>query len=233
MDSRDVIIVIGNPGSGKSCILNTLAQKTVFKSGISIGTGLTTHCDKFEDNRFILIDTPGVNDCDRTIRENAAKEIRHCFENYIGKNVKIIFIITLESGRLRPADNLLIILIHEAINMGSDYSIIFNKLEKSVMNKFEYQKLSYLDGYDLIPTNSVLLRQYNPEMDCADNYLDILDDKLINFIMDAPYHKVPKDVQDIRHHMFEIDIEYLEEQQMMLKDECNKMIECSSDLINI
>ena len=230
MDNRDIIIVIGNPGYGKSSLLNALAQKKIFKSGISIGTGLTQHCETFEDNRFILVDTPGLNDCDRIIRENAAKEIKQCFETYKGKNVKIIFMITLECGRLRPSDNLLIILIHQAINMGSNYSIIFNKLEKSVMNKFEYKSLN---GYNLIPTNSILLRPYNPEMDGIDNYLGTVDNELINFIINAPYHKIPKDIENIRHETFEIDIQYLEEKLRMLTNECDKLKDYSPNLINI
>ena len=43
-----VLLAIGNPGSGKSTILNILAGKTLFRSGISFGNGLTNKLDMEE-----------------------------------------------------------------------------------------------------------------------------------------------------------------------------------------
>ena len=41
-------IAVGNPGSGKSTILNSLAQKLLFKSGVSIGIAMTYQFDRGE-----------------------------------------------------------------------------------------------------------------------------------------------------------------------------------------
>ena len=57
------ILVVGNPGAGKSTILNTLLQKAQFKSGASLGVGLTFRFDKFQENGITYMDTPGL--CDR------------------------------------------------------------------------------------------------------------------------------------------------------------------------
>ena len=36
------VIAVGNPGSGKSTVLNSLAGEFLFESGVSIGSGLHT-----------------------------------------------------------------------------------------------------------------------------------------------------------------------------------------------
>ena len=64
------IIAIGNPGCGKSTTLNYLAKQVLFKSGPSIGTGLTYKLDKKatsvkmngEMAQITFCDTPGLND---------------------------------------------------------------------------------------------------------------------------------------------------------------------------
>ena len=58
------IIAIGNPGCGKSAALNYLAQRNpvAFKSGISIGSGLTSVLDECTVGNITYKDTPGLND---------------------------------------------------------------------------------------------------------------------------------------------------------------------------
>ena len=67
------IIVIGNPGSGKSTTLNYLGQKLMFKSGVAIGSGLTYELNKEEVSGITYCDTPGLNDARK--REAAGKAI--------------------------------------------------------------------------------------------------------------------------------------------------------------
>ena len=67
------IVAIGNPGAGKSTILNGIAGAILFKSGISFGEGLTYQLDEKENSRGKFLDTPGLADNAR--REEAGKAI--------------------------------------------------------------------------------------------------------------------------------------------------------------
>ncbi len=40
---RHHILLVGNPGTGKSTLLNSLVGSAVFKSGVTFGEGLTTY----------------------------------------------------------------------------------------------------------------------------------------------------------------------------------------------
>ena len=67
-------IMVGNPGVGKSTILNALIQAYKFKTGISLGKGLTSVLDRQTDEfGNILIDTPGLADI--KMRKQASVEI--------------------------------------------------------------------------------------------------------------------------------------------------------------
>ena len=80
MDSLQ-IIAIGNPGCGKSTTLNYLAKQVLFKSGPSVGTGLTYKLDKKttsvkidgKETQVTFCDTPGLNDAGK--RKAAGKAI--------------------------------------------------------------------------------------------------------------------------------------------------------------
>jgi len=98
------VIVCGNPGVGKSALLSSITGAT-FPSGLSFGSGLTSACQTFRaSDNVSYVDTPGLADVLR--RENAAKEIASAFQQSLahGHNVKIVFVFSLESGRIRTDD---------------------------------------------------------------------------------------------------------------------------------
>ena len=74
------IIAIGNPGCGKSTTLNYLAKKVLFKSGPSVGTGLTYKLDKKKTSveingemaQITFCDTPGLNDAGKRVAAGEA-----------------------------------------------------------------------------------------------------------------------------------------------------------------
>ena len=85
------IIAVGNPGSGKSTILNYLAGEVLFQSGISFGKGLTYQLDeKVGSNGMLFCDTPGL--ADHQLREQAATAISKTLQD--GGKSKVMFVCT-------------------------------------------------------------------------------------------------------------------------------------------
>ncbi len=90
-------------------------ERVVFKSGISLGTGLTTHLQKHAvpGTNITYIDTPGLTDIKR--RKEAAEEIAKALRQAAEDDrFKLVFCITLEAGRVRPADFSTISLVRTA-----------------------------------------------------------------------------------------------------------------------
>ena len=130
------IIAIGNPGSGKSTVLNYLAQKVMFNSGLSYGTGMTDVLDlkevtlEMENGQIVNIifcDTPGLNDAGK--REAAGKAISTALKK--GGATKILFFVTLESGRAKNDDvTTMNLVLKAAPEIGNRYGIIVNKIKE-------------------------------------------------------------------------------------------------------
>merc|ERR1719414_2449557 len=80
------------------------------------------------------MDTPGLEDT--KIRKKAAAEISAALKQN-GK-YRIFFVITLEAGRVRPADVTTMNLVLEAApEIGSKYAVIINKVSNTAINKFK------------------------------------------------------------------------------------------------
>lgn len=133
------VICIGNPGVGKSTILNTLIGDTIFRSGPSLGRGLTRVVTRHEEEEFTYVDTPGLDDI--SCRAEAASRIESLLSSLNGW-VKLLFVVTLEGGRVRSGDLATVDLILSALKtagfeMENRYSVIVNKCENAVFQLFE------------------------------------------------------------------------------------------------
>ena len=127
-------IALGSPGSGKSTILNSLAGESFFKSGISIGNGLTSQLDEGYNQNGAFLDTPGL--ADEKLRASASKAI--CEGLKKEGHYQILFFATETNGRVVQQDAVTMKLILEAVpDIGKDYGIIVNKLSKGVLKKFK------------------------------------------------------------------------------------------------
>ena len=67
------LILLGNPGTGKSTFLNGMIRKRAFTSGFSVGKGLTQDLDTYISSNTCYMDTPGLDDV--TNRREAAAAI--------------------------------------------------------------------------------------------------------------------------------------------------------------
>lgn len=131
------VVVAGNPGTGKSTILNTIVRSIRFPSGPSPdGDGVTRTMNSVEYNGTRYTDTPGLDDVGH--RETASAEIQRALN--LHDRIKLIFVITLESGRLRGNDISTIKTVLDSLksnNVDTDgnYSIIVNKVSKKAMDR--------------------------------------------------------------------------------------------------
>jgi len=178
------IVFCGNPGVGKSTLLSSISG-CHFESGISFGAGLTAKLQfqidpHNKDTRWA--DTPGLADIE--LAELAAKAINEAL-NDASKNkrkVKIFFVVTAESGRIRPADHLTInkvmgcIKVTDKKSKDNTYGVIVNKCnwlsrkrlaEKGVIRlRAVFNQKSANNTFS---TNFVNFLPMVPELDLAEN----------------------------------------------------------------
>ena len=128
------IIAIGNPGRGKSTLLNCFAGDNYFESGACTRGGLTVSTNEKEIDGITYIDNPGI--ADQKIREEAFRGITASLRK--GGYHKILFI--TGTTAMRPVDECIVTMqgVLDAVpEIGKNFGIIVNKLSPVEMKKFE------------------------------------------------------------------------------------------------
>jgi hypothetical protein len=193
-------LMVGNPGTGKSTMLNGLARKPLFQSGLSFNSGKTVVLQREQIGKDWYMDTPGLSDM--KLREQAAVAITDALND--GGAYKIIFVLTIEAGRVRPADRTTMELILASAPI-SYYGVLINKVGKK-----EHKMLTNnTDGaYDAVvgglmtglPTKSLYFH-FKPRIeDLADedDAVPDLDEEFVRFMQNVPAIEIlPEEVKDI------------------------------------
>ena len=122
----ETVIAIGNPGTGKSTILNCLAEEVLFKSGVGYGGGVTQELEIKQNRNGRFMDTPGF--ADSGLREVAAMAISEALQQKGGQ--KLLFFVTTQNGRVFAQDVATLKLVLDASpEIGNNYGIVINQVE--------------------------------------------------------------------------------------------------------
>jgi GTP-binding protein EngB required for normal cell division/chaperonin cofactor prefoldin len=183
------VLFVGNPGAGKSTLLNSLLGQAKFQSGVSFGVGLTQKIQWVEHNGVFYGDTPGLADV--KAREQCAVEIEKALKK--GGTFKIVFVVSLEAGRVRVGDIATMNLVIDAISLEDvKYGIVVNRLKKNLMNKLTELNspdtrmllscLNDTDNSSRKPTSFVYYYPFVEDLDEADNAVPRADTGFVSFL---------------------------------------------------
>jgi len=126
VDAQEYHLLIGNPGVGKSFLINNMAGKPITESSMSMdGAGVTKWLHWFQNGKVVYVDTPGLDDARST------KEAAIAIEAALRMGTlpyKVFFVLTTEAGRIRATDKALIQTVLDAAPQLDKYGVIVNKV---------------------------------------------------------------------------------------------------------
>ena len=222
---KKYIITIGNPGSGKSTLLNTMLRQIHFKSGSSIGSGLTFKLDEFTKDGVTYMDTPGLSDIDK--RKQAAAAITEALKKE--GEYRVFFIVILDHGRLRTDDVSLISLVLESAPDITSYSLILNQVHKRVKRKLTGD----VEIYQMLMTGGIAEHQLpkdfcivdmDDDIYSADNEMLTNPGNFCNFVDNTiPVNIYARNVNDIRFESYDELRKELDEKVQEFKEKEEEM----------
>jgi predicted GTPase len=212
-------IVIGNPGCGKSTLINCYVGEQLFTSGPSRnGSGVTYQLDEMcsKDGRKFL-DTPGLSDVQ--MRKAAAEAIDKALQ--VGGVFKILFMVLETEGRWRSDDLTTMKLVIDATRgqISKDkYAILVNKCDEEFLQDLEDDSdlkkdtlatlFNSCEDRKMPTTCHILFAPMVSAMKRKHNMLMKLDPSVEKFLDALPVLNINKDeVDEVRHQEFEEMVE--------------------------
>jgi len=144
------------------------------------------------------IDTPGLADIKAKMK--AAEEIENALKS--NGNYKIIFVITLDKGRLKPQDFATIDTVCNCIQIQFDYGLIYNHVTNAEMKEaqnfggLEQHLKQYLETLKKKPSSTVALKKDLSMEDSGTGFFPESSEnrkKLLDFISNLKANMIPKD----------------------------------------
>ncbi|CAE7487753.1 unnamed protein product [Symbiodinium natans] len=228
-------LFVGNPGTGKSTILNGLIGELTFQSGISYGEGMTYRFDQVKHGKHTFMDTPGLSDMKR--REAAAEAITEALKQ--DGRYKIFFVITLQNGRVRPEDVTTMNLVLDAAPI-THYAIIINQMPQREFEELKSDTspasghlarslLATLPSDKAIPLICPVAR--DSALEGADNKVKPLPEALVKFIVQKTRGMEirSQDVQQVRVNEWDEKVQGLEEQLSSVQANNQHLIRAQKD----
>jgi predicted GTPase len=176
------ILFLGNPGVGKSFLLNSLIQEKYFKSGVAeFNDSNTTEFQVYSDQSKLVdfIDTPGL--CDASKRSYAVESVQKALNQ--GGYYRIFYVAVLQSGRLRPDDLDTVKMIADAIGDAFKYSLIINKLSKRMYTTLKDDMSEIKNFFASFPFDNVFLMESFADADDVQDHIVELPHSFHEFIM--------------------------------------------------
>ncbi|KAF4031943.1 50S ribosome-binding GTPase [Phytophthora infestans] len=174
-------LFLGNPGTGKSTLINCLVGTALFNSGLSYGGGLTKEFQTRLHGNVQYMDTPGL--ADRNIQQKAAAAITEALQQ--SGTYKLFFMVRLENGRVVSDDLATIEIVVRSIQLDEiPFTVVVNNVKKRQYNKMMEKGDDYFKVVALI--NSV---ECKPQRIVFIPVIDNLDEQ------DNVVTQLPADVQ--------------------------------------
>jgi len=214
------MLIVGNPGVGKSTMLNGLVGYPAFKSGLNFGTGMTKSVQMVVVDGVTYVDTPGLDDVE--FRDAAAKEIAEALRQ--DGEYQLIFVVTFEAGRVRPADVTTMKIVLDAIEGDVPFGVVVNKLSApaiEALNEESNRRLAFASlGLSGSAPPCVFLNPFQIELFDTDDNVPPISNELEAFLRSVPAVFIPpSSVSDLKHDEYAGMVEEFTAQLSALKAE--------------